>query len=82
MATALRPAPVSLLDLQADEPEGSVPAPFPIFEVRRSVDQMPRDRRLQEPAQSATAPELASEPVGVSFFLSSRLRLMLWMTAS
>lgn len=34
MATATRIAPANLLDSDVDEPEGSVPSPFPIFHVQ------------------------------------------------
>lgn len=39
MATATRPLPTSLVDVLDDEPEGPVPSPFPVFEVRRQTDE-------------------------------------------
>jgi hypothetical protein len=63
MATATRSVPANLLDSLEGEPEGSVPSPFPIFQVQPLAD---LDQKRVNSA-SSVAQEHAVEPVNIPF---------------
>lgn len=52
MATATRSVPANLVDSLEDEPEGSVPSPFPIFHVQPLAD---LDKNTQRRFNSASS---------------------------